>query len=79
MKKRRRYICTVHAEIVELADEILELELPMGFRSRVRSAAKKIRVLAEEAADSGQVIEGRLQEYRAAVENLGFVRSKKRA
>ena len=76
MKNERRYICTVHGEIEDLADEILNAELPAGYRREVRNAARKIKKLVEEARDSGQAMEDRLQDYYDAVEGLGFVRFK---
>ena len=76
MKKERRYICTVHGEIEDLADLILSTDLPAGYRREIRSAARKIKKLAEEARDSGQAMEDRLRDYYDAVEGLGFVRFK---
>ena len=75
-KKERRKICNVHDDIMEAADELLEMELPRGFKGKVKKLARNIRALADEAKDSGQAMENRLYEYYNAIEGIGFVRFK---
>lgn len=75
-QKQRRKICNVHDDIMELADELIEMELPNGYKTGIKKLARSIRALAEEAKDSGQAMENRLYEYYYAVEGLGFVRFK---
>ena len=74
-RKTKRNICSVHYEIKELAEDIEE-EFKQFMSKKALKQILKIQVLADEALEYGQSMENRLQEYRNAVDNLGFVRKK---
>ena len=77
MARRKRLICTVHDEIWQTADEILELDLKdSNDRRKLKRLAKRIQNDASEAKIYGQSMENRLSDYKDAVENLGFKRKK---
>ena len=80
MRSNKKLICTVHAEISELGEELKKLDVstPKGSR-RVKTIGKLIVKLAEQARKKGQSMEDRLVEYYNAVEELGFKRKVKKS
>lgn len=84
MKKEKKLICTVHNEILNIAQSLLDTDYnEMTFRefkklpTLIKKSAKEILSLTEEALEDGQLMEDRLIEYHNAIKDLGFIRVKK--
>jgi len=74
--KKKVFICTLHDEIMEMAEELLRYEFESGQKTKGKKLLKKIITKAEEAKYGGQEMEDRLVEYYEAITGLGFKRKK---
>jgi hypothetical protein len=73
---KRRAICNTNAEIDDLIDDLLEINLLPNDKITVKKIAIKMRKLVKEAKEAGQAMEFRLFAYRGAIEKLGYIRDK---
>lgn len=74
-------ICQVHDEIMKIALDITHLnpknyETAQDLYEQAEAMADDIYSLADDAAMMGTKMENRLQEYREAIEGLGFEKIK---
>ena len=76
MARRKRLICTVHDEIFQCAEELRYLDYSKSVKTQVARIAKRIQKDAMEAKEYGQSMENRLDEYKVAIEDIGFKRKK---
>lgn len=78
--KERRFICTDHDEIKELAQLIMgEFDIyqtPRELKRNIRKHAKEIVRIVADAKESGIKMEERLYEYKDAISSLGYERKK---
>lgn len=77
MSRRKRNICEVHDEIRSLAED-LEKDLNGKVTKKSIQMLRRIQKIAEEAKESGQAMEDRLNEYKDGIESIGFNRNKRR-
>jgi len=82
-KKEKELICSTHDRIKYLAASLYSVEFESTavkdlreVFTEVRKTAREIEKLAQVARERGQAMENRLQEYRNAIEGLGFERVK---
>ena len=77
-KRTQKNICDLHAEIMELCDEIERLEFKHAklIKRQVIARTKKISKMTAKARLSGQSMENRLSEYYDAITGIGFKRTK---
>lgn len=74
--KKKRYICSIHDEIREIAEDLEEL-LSDFLSKEPLNKIKRIQELADEAKEAGQHMEDRLKDYKHSIEAMGFQRKKK--
>jgi ElaB/YqjD/DUF883 family membrane-anchored ribosome-binding protein len=74
-KKGKRYICSIHDEIEEIASSLEEM-LGSFLSKEPLEMLKKIQLLTQEAKEAGQSMEDRLKEYKHTIESIGFQRKK---
>jgi hypothetical protein len=74
---KNRLICSVHDDVIEIAEDIMELLEDDKIKKRsILSKLKKIISYTEDAKEKGQRMEKRLDRYKYGIENLGFKRDK---
>ena len=81
INKNNKTICDRHTNILEIAEECVRMKFheesaEEDFNYFINKM-DDIHRLAREALDDGQNMEDRLDEYRTAIESLGFQRIKK--
>jgi len=74
-KKKQRYICSIHDEIREVAED-LETLLSDFLSKEPVEKLQRIQELAEEAREAGERMEARLLDYKHTIEGLGFKRKR---
>jgi len=70
-RKGKRYICSIHDEIGEIARD-LEIELSEILADGIIDKLQRIQHLVEEAKVAGQAMEDKLREYKVSVELIGL-------
>ena len=81
INKNNKTICDRHTNILDIAEDCCRMKFSEEYaRESFNYLIDKmddIHRLAREALDDGQNMEDRLDEYRTAIESLGFERVKK--
>lgn len=79
MATKKRPICYVHDDISSSIDELEEILKKKDLLKRpIITKIKEMRETLAFARKLGERMESRMQEYRDAIEDLGFVRKKKK-
>lgn len=78
---KKRNLCEIHKDIEDKVKEIIAMKPNRydnvdDFYKDVEWLADDIYTLLQEAIERGNAMEGRLQDYRYAIEGLGFKREK---
>lgn len=81
MTVKKRNICDIHDDIKHKANDILNInpdrfENTKDLYEEIESIATDIYSLSDDALVRGTAMETRLQDYRDAIEHLGFVRNR---
>ena len=71
-------ICFKHNEIMSICETLMELDFSKPYKKKLQRGLRKIIRITEQAKEDGQNMEDRLQEYFAAMEQLGFKRTKRK-
>jgi len=77
MSKIKENICSYHGDIILLAKKIQKTN-GINSTNEINECVKEIIKLAKLAKTAGIHMENRLQIYRNGMENMGFVRKKRK-
>lgn len=72
-----RYICHIHDDIILMCSRIKNVDTyDNKTKLKIDKLVSQIQTYTEDAKECGESMESRLQDYKFAIENLGFKREK---